>query len=376
LLLHFLWTIIATVVSSNQTVSIKFSLAKLWYILTFFFLTGHILKNEKNAWNIWWWIIIPLTLATLKVVVHHAWMNFGFKEINRATDPFFRNHVSYAAILALMIPVLWFLWGRYKLFSKNWLILGAAFFILTFGVATAYTRAAYLALFIAVAVYFLIRFKLINLAFISVLLIVPFVFTYLIQDNKYMEYAPSERTVSHVGFNDIVAATYKLEDVSTSERYYRWIAGIRMFTDHPHTGIGPGNFYFSYKGYTLNKFKTYVSKNPEKSGIHNYYLMILVEQGWIGLLIFLVLIIFTFNLGQKVYHECGDNRSRKALTMGLLLLLTVVDAFLIMNDMIETDKVGSFFFFCMAILINLDLQNKKDKLLKNQPTRLEKLNPN
>jgi O-antigen ligase len=31
-----------------------------------------------------------------------------------------------------------------------------------------------------------------------------------------------------------------------------------------------------------------------------------------------------------------------------------------MNDMIETDKVGSFFFFSMAILINLDLANKKE----------------
>jgi hypothetical protein len=46
--------------------------------------------------------------------------------------------------------------------------------------------------------------------------------------------------------------------------------------------------------------------------------------------------------------------------MGLLLLLTVIDAFLLMNDMIETDKVGSFFFFSMAIFINLDLKNKSE----------------
>ncbi len=375
LLMHFLWTVFTSVLSSNQTVSIKFSLAKLWYILTFFFLTGHILRNERNAWNIWWWIIIPLTLATVKVITHHALLDFGFKEINRATDPFFRNHVSYAAILALIIPMLWFLWGRYKIFSLNWIILGSSFFVLFFGVATAYTRAAYLALFIALGVYFVIRLKLINWAFITVIFVAPIFVIYMIQDNKYMEYAPSERTVSHVEFNDIVAATYKLEDVSTSERYYRWIAGARMFVEYPHTGIGPGNFYFFYKGYTLNKFKTYVSKNPEKSGIHNYYLMILVEQGWIGLILFLTVIFLTFSIGQRVYHESGENTSRKALTMGILLLLTVIDSFLIMNDMIETDKVGSFFFFCMAILINLDLLNKKEKLLKDQFAQPDKLNP-
>jgi hypothetical protein len=72
------------------------------------------------------------------------------------------------------------------------------------------------------------------------------------------------------------------------------------------------------------------------------------------------MMFYTLILGERVYHESGNNINRKALVMGLLLLLTVIDAFLLMNDMIETDKVGSFFFFCMAILINLDLLNKKE----------------
>jgi O-antigen ligase len=133
-----------------------------------------------------------------------------------------------------------------------------------------------------------------------------------------------------------------------------------MTTEHPISGVGPGNFYFFYKQFTLNRFATYVSNNPEKSGIHNYYLMTLVEQGLPGLLIFLAMMLYTLILGERVYHESGNNINRKALVMGLMLMLTVIDAFLLMNDMIETDKVGSFFFFSMAILINLDLLNKKE----------------
>jgi O-antigen ligase len=107
-----------------------------------------------------------------------------------------------------------------------------------------------------------------------------------------------------------------------------------------------------------------VSDNPEKSGIHNYFLMTLVEQGWIGLLFFLAMLFYTLILGERVYHESGSNINRKALVMGLMLMLTVIDAFLLMNDMIETDKVGSFFFFSMAILINLDLLNRKERVVR------------
>jgi len=46
--------------------------------------------------------------------------------------------------------------------------------------------------------------------------------------------------------------------------------------------------------------------------------------------------------------------------MALLLSLIIVDALLLINDMIETDKVGSFFFMNMAMLVNIDLANKKE----------------
>jgi len=40
------------------------------------------------------------------------------------------------------------------------------------------------------------------------------------------------------------------------------------------------------------------------------------------------------------------------------LCTVVMDAFLLINDMVETDKMGSFFFICMAVLVNQDRQNK------------------
>jgi O-antigen ligase len=363
LLFHLLWTIFTGLLANNQVISFKFILAKFWYISSFFFLTGYLLKDEKKSWNIWWWVLIPLFLATLKVTLHHAQLNWGFKEINQATSPFFRNHVSYAAILAITIPIGYMLWNRYTKYSLQWYALIVILALLFYGLATAYTRAAYVSLFFAFALYFTIKWRLIRWVLLFSLLTVPFIFAYLTHNNKFLDYAPTERTISHTEFDDILAATYKLEDVSTSERYYRWIGGLRMMSEDPWTGIGPGNFYFFYKGYTLNKFATYVSKNPEKSGIHNYYLMVLVEQGWIGLLIFLILVFYTLILAERIYHET-QNADRKLLIMGLALVSIVIDSFLLMNDMIETDKVGSFFFINMAILVNMDLKNKAERRMK------------
>lgn len=64
-------------------------------------------------------------------------------------------------------------------------------------------------------------------------------------------------------FEDHIMATTYGTDISSAERYYRWIAAIRMSEDHPYFKVGPNNFYDFYKPYTIT-FKTWVSRNPER----------------------------------------------------------------------------------------------------------------
>ena len=46
--------------------------------------------------------------------------------------------------------------------------------------------------------------------------------------------------------------------------------------------------------------------------------------------------------------------------MFILLSLVVIYVFLIINDMIETDKVGSFYFLSLAMLARIDLLNLRE----------------
>ena len=166
-----------------------------------------------------------------------------------------------------------------------------------------------------------------------------------------------------MSFDNLVAATFQGKDISTMERVYRWIAGAYMGQKEPEFGFGPGTFAHFYKGYTVKYFQTYVSENRENSGIHCYYLMVFVEQGYVGLAIFLCLVFYFLIKGEQIYHQTKDP-TRKGLVMVFLMIMIIIDALLLINDMVETDKVGPFFFVCIAVLVNLDLANKKELEVK------------
>ena len=159
-------------------------------------------------------------------------------------------------------------------------------------------------------------------------------------------------------FEDLLTATVKLQDISTMERVYRWVAGSYMIGERPWTGFGPNNFYPNYQVRTVRSFRTYVSDNPERSGIHNYYLMTAVEQGVPGLLIYLLLIFSVLIIGERIYHQTTDDK-RKRMVLTALSSLVVIHVMQTMNDLLETDKVGSFFFISIALLANIDRLNRQ-----------------
>lgn len=360
LFFHFLWTTICVLTSSDSFVSFKFLLAKFWYIVVYFFMAGLLLKDKKSFCNLIWCVSISLSITVIFVIIRHAGHSFSFDSINLSVGPFYRNHVSYAAIMALFAPFIWYLKGYYPKGSTQRKILWSILIIVLLGIILAYTRAAYLALIVAIGAFWIIKFRMMRLILVGAFMAGIFFTSSLLIDNKYTDYAPNfEKTIAHKDFDDLVSATTKGEDVSVMERFYRWIAGIYMIKEQPVFGFGPGNFYGFYKGYTINSFKTYVSDNPEKSGIHSYYLMLGVEQGIPGIIFFILLLFYFFYRIEIVYHREKDPFTA-GIVMAIFMCMIVISLLLLINDMIETDKVGSFFFICLAILVNIDIQQKRE----------------
>lgn len=345
ILLHLLWIFITSLMSSFPIISVKFFLAKIWYVVPFFFLPLLILKGDKDYQKIFRYFIYTSIIAVGYVMVNHAATGFSFADINFAVRPIFRNHVNYAAMLVLLVP---FIWAMIRI-TKEKKFLGILLFFLV-AVYFTYTRAAYGVIFLCVAMYFVIKWKLLKWFVPLAFVVLAFGLNTMIKGNEYLELAPQyEKTVSHTKFNNLIEATYKMEDISTMERLYRWVAGFHMVKEKPFFGFGPSTFFSNYKRHTVSSFQTYVSDNPEKSGIHNYYLMTLVEQGVFGLIILFVLILLPLFIAQRAYERYKtENGGYWIMAAALSYFATAV--MILINDLLEADKVGPVFFISASII--------------------------
>ena len=360
-LLHLVWIALTTIFSQDLIVSTKYLLAKIWYVVPFYFLPLYLLRKEKDFRLLLKGLLVSLSVAILFVMLSHMRDGFSFDRINQAVSPIFRNHVNYACILTLFIPYLWYLLvSSNRQFSKA--IYSGSILLFLSAIYLSYTRAAYVAIAIAIGAYFVIKWKLSKIAILSVTIIALGSVSYLALNDKYLEFAPDyEKAITHAKFDDLLEATTKLEDISTVERFYRWVAGSYMVADRPFLGFGPATFYFFYQSYTVTGFQTYVSDNPERSGIHNYYLMTAVEQGLIGCLIFVCFCFMVMIKGEQTYHKQKEN-GKKALVMSAILSFIIICTILLINDMVEAAKVGPFFFLAPAMILVYDLSSSKSRL--------------
>lgn len=339
------WTLVTMLLSEMPLISLKFFLAKIWYIIPFVVGTVLFLQGKKEqlvAANI---MLAAMLFTVIVILVRHGIEGFSFETINDVTAPFFRNHVNYGALLVCMIPVAW---AVYRAGNRFWII---GLVILSAGLAFSYSRGAWLSLGVAlVVVYFMKMRKLQWLMGFAALLVMGSALWFL-QDNRYLQYRPQyEKTIYHASFDEHMAATYRMQDMSTMERFYRWIAATKMARENWLTGSGPNSFYPIYKSYTANDFRTYVSDNPEKSTVHNYFLLLLTEQGIPGLMLFIILFSTMLLSAQRIYHQTSDTHTRGLmLTVGAILGMIGVLIFL--SDLIETDKIGSVFYLCAGLLV-------------------------
>jgi len=362
LLMHFAWIVITVLFSGDMLVSVKYLLAKIWFILPAFFLTMKLVRSTEDVKSILWCILLPLLFTISVILVRHAAIGFSFDGVNYILGPFYSNHVLYASMIAIMFPFIWFMRKWYPTYSFKWWFLTFSFVVMMVGIYLSYTRATMASVFIVFGMYYIVKWRLSKPAFIFAIAALFTLFFWLGHRNNFMNYTPNfERTVTHQRFDNLLEATLKGQDISIAERYYRWIAGLYMVGKKPVFGHGPSSFYNQYKSYTLSSFRTYVSDNEEHSGIHNYFLMVLVEQGVPGLFFFLLFSFVLFARGEDIYHRQKDEVSRHVV-MGAILSLSIIYSLLVINDMVEADKIGVIFFFCAGLLVKFDLLAQKQYL--------------
>jgi O-antigen ligase len=348
--LIFIWSIVTASFSTIPFFSFKYVLAKVWFIVPFVIMPWFFLHQKKQFIKFAIVLLVSVLTTIIFILFKHFPSRFTFDNINNAVAPFYRNHVNYAALLVCCIPLIILLYTHTLVVKYKYYLIGILAIFL-FALATSYSRGAWLALMAGVVSIYFIKKRLAAISFLLCIAIAISSFFVLFKNNQYLLYHPNyKKTIYHGNFNDHINATFAGTDMSNAERINRWIAGVHMLDGNLLVGYGPNTFYHNYKPYMVTYFKTWVSDNPEKSTIHNYLLLTLIEQGIIGFLLLISLIYYTYYSLQKAYKYETDGFFKNVI-LCIASIFTMCIVLNMLSDLVETDKIGSVFYLCIGLTV-------------------------
>ncbi|HTO14784.1 MAG TPA: O-antigen ligase family protein [Edaphocola sp.] len=367
LFLQFFWLTVSVIFSEIHFLSLKFWVVNIIQLGAFLFFPMIILKKKGDWIRVAKIFIVSFTLISIYVFIRNYLKSFNFYYTNVSVKPFFYNHVDHGTVLAMLIPLTYIIW-RHISKERKWLKLMVLGILIFFLISTylTFARAAILAVIFSFVMLFAIRNKLVHILMASFFIVAIGLTTYLIKNDNYKKFRPNfEQTYTRSSFDDLIKATFAGGDMSSAERFYRWIASARMSMERPITGVGPNNFYYFYKSHSVGMFKTYVSRNAEKSTTHNYFLFMLVEQGYPAMILYGILIWSIFGYAQKLYHRKKNILYKRMVLIGGM----VIAAFFINNlfsELLQTYKIGAMFYLAILLLFWVDLQKEeKEEILSS-----------
>lgn len=362
------WMFITSCTSTMPFVSFKYLIERSWGVFTFYFMGIFLFYKRENIVKFLWLYIISFTGVIVYTIIRHAHAHFGEKFSHIAANPFYNDHTAYGALLALFIPVVLGL-----IFIKKDNVTGkrvapflAVLFLVAVGVS--FSRGAWVGLVAATGVLFVLLLK-IQLRTILAVLVIGLIFGFIYQDKIIQRLEKNNKEVSENISTEIQSISNISSDASNLERINRWNCAIRMFKDKPFLGFGPGTYMFKYAPYQLSKNRTIISTNMGNGGnAHSEYLGPLAEQGILGTVAMIALIIVVTIYAFRLYYNLED-RDLRIIVLSIYLGLITYFVHGAINNFLDTDKAAVPFWGFIGILVSIDLKySKKAKTIEADNT--------
>ncbi|KAA3651875.1 MAG: O-antigen ligase family protein [Bacteroidetes bacterium] len=367
ILINLAWIILTTITSTLPIVSLKFLLARMWFVIAFYFIGTQLFKTQKNIVTFFWLYVIPLSGVALYTFIHHSTHAFAERPAHWVMQPFFKDHTVYGAVIAMMFPILLSLFG-FKKNKKYTLILILMTFVFLAGIVFSYGRAAWISLIIAflVSLIYLLRIngKLIfSVSGLLAIFLIVFWTDIVNVLEKNDQDSTSENLQEHVQ-----SITNISTDASNLERINRWRSAIRMFEAKPILGWGPGTYAFQYAPFQSSEDLTIISTNSGDGGnAHSEFIGPLAEEGLLGALSFVLIIIVFYYKSAKLYYRLPKGELRQIVFWVTIAFTTyIVNGTL--NNFLDTDKASVPFWAFIAIITAIDINQKS---MINEETQLQ-----
>tara|TARA_B100000780_G_C21126659_1_gene457449 strand:+ start:2439 stop:3881 length:1443 start_codon:yes stop_codon:yes gene_type:complete len=359
------WMAITTVTSYDPLVSLKFMTSRAWFIVSFFFFLGHLmLQKPEYRERMVMLLLFPLCIVVVYTVIRHAGYDFSKHAGHWMMKPFFKDHTSYGAVLAMMFPPAIALLSKKDRPALSKLVLAVATAIIAIGLVLSFTRAAWVSLAGAGALFIAMKIgvKLKTLASISVLIVLAALvnFDSLMIDLQRNKQDSSDNLTEHVQSISNVSS-----DDSNLERLNRWSCAVSLFKERPIVGWGPGTYQFVYAPFQKSELKTEISTNNADGGnAHSEYLGPLAEQGVLGVLWVLLLILWASVVGFRLWNNL-ENKDERNLAASIYLGLMTYFIHGVLNNYLDTDKASAPFWGFLALLVVLDIESRRNSLPKS-----------
>ncbi len=359
LLASIAWMVITSCTSRLPWVSAKYTLARVWFVVPFFFAAAQIFRNRTRIRQFYWAYAIGLGIVIL-IATSKTLGNFSdLQTLHRVMRPFYNDHTAYGCAIALMLPA-----SVHFIFShshRGWrrvltLLLFAG---LCIGLFFSYCRAAWISVVGAIGVYVLIRMGM-KVKWMVVLFGIGVGAFFMYQSDVLYKLGKNHQDSSYTLADQVKSISNISTDASNLERLNRWASAMRLWKESPVVGIGPGTYQFLYGSYQKSYQLSTISTNAGDLGnAHSEYIGPMTEQGLPGVLLVAALFLTTFATGVRVYRTARDSEVRHmAIAFTLSLLTYYIHG--VFNNFLDTDKLSVPFWAFTAAVVALDVYSEKN----------------
>lgn len=353
---QLIWAAVCIVPSEMPVVSVKFLLARLWFVITMYFMASRLFERPGNMHRFLWSYVAGLAVVIVYTIINHAQYRFAQDPAHWVMTPFFKDHTSYGAIIAFFVPLMIAAVAMpgYSRTRKG--IAWALLLVLIAGLVLSYTRAAWVSLVAALGVFLVLRLRVPSWVVVGALLVGGGV--YLANQEQITLALERNRDESSDDLAKHVSSISNISsDASNLERLNRWHSALRMFKERPVFGWGPGTYMFQYAPFQASEDRTIISTNFGSQGnAHSEYLGPLAEQGVPGMLLMLLLIGVTSTTAVRLYRRMPDGADRRLMVAAFVGLVTyyVHGA---LNNFLDQDKAAVPFWGFTAMLVVLSVNH-------------------
>ena len=361
LIATLVWWLFTSCTSRLPWVSFKYLIARIWFVVPFFFAALQIFSRRDRIRQFFWAYAIGLGIVIL-IATSKTLGNFSdLQTLHRVMRPFYNDHTAYGCAIALLMPA-----SFYFIFShshRGWrrILTLLLFAGLCVGLFFSYCRAAWLSVLGAIGVYVLIRMGM-KVKWMVLLFGLGVGAFFVYQSDVLYKLGKNHQDSSYTLADQVKSISNISTDASNLERLNRWASAMRLWKESPVVGTGPGTYQFIYGSYQRSYQLSTISTNAGDLGnAHSEYIGPMTEQGIPGVLLVVALFLTTFATGVRVYRTAKDPEVRRmALAFTLSLLTYYIHG--VFNNFLDTDKLSVPFWAFTAAVVALDVYSEKLKV--------------